>query len=105
MARHWEDIRKEAIDAGMLDADRLAEGTRQLRDRVRAYRLAELRKAQATSQRTVAEMMGISQARVSKIENGDLSHTELGTLQAYVAALGGTLSVVADFGDETLRVS
>jgi hypothetical protein len=37
--------------------------------------------------------MGVSQARVSKLECGDLSHTELGTLQWYVAALGGNLRI------------
>jgi predicted XRE-type DNA-binding protein len=48
--------------------------------------------------------MHVSQARVSKIERGDLTHTELGTLTAYVEALGGTLRVVADFGTETITV-
>jgi hypothetical protein len=48
--------------------------------------------------------MHVSQARVSNIERGELSRTELGTLQAYVEALGGHLKIVADFGDETLVV-
>jgi transcriptional regulator with XRE-family HTH domain len=61
-------------------------------------RLAEIRKAQGhTRQADVASLMGVSQARVSKLESGDLSHTELGTLQSYVTALGGSLRVVADF--------
>jgi hypothetical protein len=42
---------------------------------------------------------------VSKRESGDLSHTELGTLQSYVAALGGSLRVVADFGESTVELS
>jgi predicted XRE-type DNA-binding protein len=48
--------------------------------------------------------MHVSQARVSTIERGELSRTELGTLQAYVEALGGHLKIVADFGDEALVV-
>jgi hypothetical protein len=48
--------------------------------------------------------MKVSQARVSKIERGDLAHTELGTLAAYVEALGGELRVVADFGSESITV-
>ncbi len=48
--------------------------------------------------------MKVSQARVSKIERGNLSRTEIGTLQSYVEALGGKLRVVADFGDQTLTV-
>lgn len=46
----------------------------------------------------------VSQARVSQLESGDLSHTELGTLQSYVAALGGELRVVADFGENSLHL-
>ena len=49
--------------------------------------------------------MGVSQARVSKLEGGDLSHTELGTLQSYVAALGGTLRIVAEFGESGVELT
>jgi predicted XRE-type DNA-binding protein len=49
--------------------------------------------------------MGVSQARVSKLESGDLSHTEIGTLQSYVAAIGGNLRIVADFGDSTVELT
>jgi transcriptional regulator with XRE-family HTH domain len=51
----------------------------------------------------VAERMGISVARVSQIEKGDVSTREV--LDRYVAALGGVLKLVADFGDEQLKVS
>jgi hypothetical protein len=49
--------------------------------------------------------MGVAQARVSKLESGDLSHTELGSLQSYVAALGGNLRIVADFGESTVELT
>jgi hypothetical protein len=49
--------------------------------------------------------MGVSQARVSKLESADLSHTELGTLPYYVAALGGQLRIVAQFGDRSVELS
>jgi hypothetical protein len=42
---------------------------------------------------------------VSKLESGDLSHTELGTLQSYVAARGGNLQIVADFGESTVELT
>jgi predicted XRE-type DNA-binding protein len=45
--------------------------------------------------------MGVSQARVSRIEKGQLSRSEVDTLAAYVSALGGRLKIVADFGDES----
>jgi transcriptional regulator with XRE-family HTH domain len=56
-------------------------------------------------QADVAALMGVSQARVSQLESGDLSHTELGTLQSYVAALGGHLRIVADFGDDSVELT
>lgn len=44
--------------------------------------------------------MGVSQARVSKIEKGP-ERSEVETLAAYVRALGGKLKIIADFGDES----
>jgi predicted XRE-type DNA-binding protein len=106
MARNWQDIRKDAITHGALDPDRAAAAREEMREAVQAYRLAEIRRALGHSrQADVAALMGVSQARVSKLESGDLSHTELGTLQAYVAALGGQLRVVAEFGSETIELT
>ena len=104
MARNWEDVRKEAVEAGLLDEQRADNARKELSEAVRAYGLAEVRKAQAQRQSDVADSMNVSQARVSKIERGDLSHTELGTLESYVEALGGHLHVVAEFGDKTITV-
>ncbi len=71
-----------------------------------SLRLAEIRKAHGlVRQADVAAVMGVSQARVSKLESGDLSHTEIGTLQSYVAALGGHLRIVADFGESRVELS
>lgn len=90
MARNWRDIRADAVAQGRVDLQRAAVAREEMRDAVLAHRLAEIRKALGHArQADVAALMGVSQARVSKLESGDLSHTELGTLQAYVAALGG----------------
>lgn len=102
MAREWSKVRGGAV--GALDEQRVADARKLIDDVVRAARLADIRKAQGGTQVAVAQAMKVSQARVSKIERGDLSHAELGTLQAYVAALGGTLHVVADFGDQRITV-
>jgi hypothetical protein len=42
-----------------------------------------------------------TQARVSRIEKGQLARGEVDTLAAYVQALGGKLKIIADFGDES----
>ena len=49
--------------------------------------------------------MHVTQGRVSQIESGQLDSSELGTLRSYVEALGGTLRVVADFGDLSLTLA
>jgi transcriptional regulator with XRE-family HTH domain len=50
----------------------------------------------------VAEAMGVSTGRVSRIEHGDLSGLDV--LDRYVQALGGQFGLVATFGDEQLKV-
>jgi hypothetical protein len=47
--------------------------------------------------------MGVSVARVSQIENGDVSTQDV--LSRFVSALGGTLKLIADFGDEQLKLA
>ena len=101
----WEQIRQESIDAGHLDPQRLEALGRWQLDRVRADRLAEIRKSLGKSQIDVAKTMQVPQARVSKIERGELTTAQVGTLQAYVRALGGELDIVARFGDERIVVA
>ncbi len=106
MARNWREVRAEAVASGRIDPQRVDNARREMEAMVRAHRLAEVRKELGmTRQSDIAERMGVSQARVSKLENGDLSHTELGTLQSYVAALGGTLSVSVSLGDSRIELS
>jgi hypothetical protein len=45
----------------------------------------------------------VSQARISQIENGEV--TSLETLRAYVAGLGGHLDIVARIGNIHLNVA
>lgn len=103
-ARNWKDVRAEAERLGALDTQRVENAEKTMRDQVRAYKLAEVRKSQHESQQTVADRMGVKQPRVSAIERGELSSTEVGTLMAYVNALGGRVRIVADFGDESLTI-
>jgi DNA-binding XRE family transcriptional regulator len=69
----------------------------------RGWRLAEMRKRRGMTQEQVATRMGVSVARVSQIENGDVSTQDV--LNRYVTALGGTLKLIADFGDEQLKIA
>ena len=72
-------------------------------DYARGWRLAEMRKRRGLTQEQVATRMGVSVARVSQIESGDVSTQDV--LTRFVTALGGTLKLVADFGDEQLKIA
>jgi transcriptional regulator with XRE-family HTH domain len=63
--------------------------------------MAEMRKRRGLTQEQVATRMGLSVARVSQIESGDVSTQDV--LDRFVIALGGTLKLIADFGDEQLK--
>lgn len=84
---------REAFEAGL----------GQMLDEARGWRLADMRKRRGLTQEQVATRMGISVPRVSQIESGDVSTQDV--LNRYVAALGGTLKLIADFGDEQLKVA
>jgi DNA-binding XRE family transcriptional regulator len=72
-------------------------------DNARGWRLAEMRKRRGLTQEQVAIRMGVSVARVSQIESGDVSTQ--GVLNRFVTALGGTLKLIADFGVEQLKIA
>lgn len=106
MARSWREIRAEAVASGRLDPQRAENARKEAEEIVRAHRLAEVRKQLGMPRQSdIAERMGVSQARVSKLERGDLSHTELGTLQSYIAALGGQLSVTVKIGQDSIELN
>jgi predicted XRE-type DNA-binding protein len=87
--KRWQDIRAAApVDEAPVDVHRA-----RLEARVRAYRLAQMRKRQALTQEQVAAEMGVRQPRVSQIERGELDRVELSTIRAYVAALGGRVNL------------
>jgi predicted XRE-type DNA-binding protein len=96
----WEDLRAEFAFSEEEEQD-IARRGKQLMAQIRAYRLAELRKRKHVTQVEVAQDMGVTQARVSKIERGEVSRSEVDTLAAYVKALGGKLQLIANFGDES----
>ena len=50
----------------------------------------------------LAGTLGVSSARISQIEHGDVTSFEV--IARYVEALGGRLDLVADFGDRTVRL-
>jgi transcriptional regulator with XRE-family HTH domain len=72
-------------------------------DASRGWSLAEMRKRRGLTQEQVANRTGVSVARVSQIEGGDVSTQDV--LNRFITALGGTLKLSADFGDEQLKIA
>lgn len=103
----WSDVKAKAhaLDPRS-DAERAA-GEAVARERreayVRGYQLAEIRKAAGITQAELAESLGVSQARISKIEHGEVSGIDV--VRDYVTALGGHLDLVATLGDRSWRVA
>ena len=72
--------------------------------RSRAHTLGEARQRMRLTQAQVARRMNVRQERVSAIERAEPGATEVRTLAAYVAALGGRLEIVAHIGDEPITL-
>lgn len=72
--------------------------------RHRARTLAQARQLTGLTQAQVAGRMRVRQERVSAIERAEPGATEIRTLAAYVAALGGRLEIVADIGGERIML-
>ncbi|MDG4789210.1 helix-turn-helix transcriptional regulator [Micromonospora sp. WMMD1102] len=105
---NWPDVqvKARATDPRWDSAERVERRVRmreQMLTSVSGAQLAEIRKRLGMTQVQLAEAAGVSQARISQIENGEA--TSLKTLRAYVTGLGGHLEVVARIGNIQLKVA
>jgi DNA-binding XRE family transcriptional regulator len=107
-ARRWSDVKAEALarqpwlagpDAQAARAEIRAENL----GRIRGHELAEMRKSAGLTQADVATVLGVSQARISQIEHGQIDSLDM--LRAYAQALGAEVSIVVSRGPLTLRVA
>ncbi|MER5419523.1 helix-turn-helix domain-containing protein [Streptosporangium roseum] len=106
-ARRWQEVKTEAhrLHPELATPERQAAAGAELDAYVAGYHLKELRKSLGKTQADVAAALGISQSRVSQIENGDLDAMELETLRAYAAALGGHVDVTINVGPHSVKVA
>ncbi len=101
MAKTLDDLLAERLG----DPEAQAEHMKRMLAEVRAYRLRELREMLALTQTDVAQTLEISQKRVSEIERGQVDRTKVDTLRRYADALGGTLRVEVQVGEETYQIA
>lgn len=94
------DILRRRVRADPERAHRVTEHKRAILD---ALALAEAREQRNVTQKDIAEILGVTQANVSRIERED--DVYLSTLRKYVEALGGRLELTAIFPDKTVSLS
>jgi predicted transcriptional regulator len=97
----WEDLERELHAAGVTPGE-IEAGAREILARARGHQLAETRKHLRIGQKDIAAAMGVSVARISQIEHGEVTSFEV--IARYIEALGGRLDLVADFGGKTIRL-
>ena len=82
----------------------MAEARERTQAAIDAYTLKEARKAASMTQVQMAEAMGVSQNRVSRMEKGEVGSMSVDSLRRYVEALGGKLTMVADLPSGTVSI-
>lgn len=101
MAKSLNDVLgKRAVDRSAVN-----EHKKRMLDEVRAYRLRELREALNLTQVEIAELLHVSQNRVSRLEHGDLERTQVDTLRRYVEAVGGQLRVEVEIDSRRIQIA
>lgn len=89
------DITPEMIERGRLATEA----------KIKGYELQQARKACRMTQKELATKMGVSQKRISDLENGDIDVMQVDTLRRYIAGLGGTLEIMAKLPDEIVKLA
>jgi transcriptional regulator with XRE-family HTH domain len=88
-----------------VDREAVAAIVTQMRAESRAYKLRELREALEITQVQLAAKIDVSQNRISRIEHGDIEKSQVDTLRKYVEAVGGTLRLEVEIGDQRFTLA
>jgi len=96
-ARNFNELRAK------MPPERRAQSEAMAREMLANMPLEELRTARAITQTHLAEVLGIKQASVSKMERR--ADMYIGTLSKFIEAMGGELEIRAIFPDGAVRIS
>ena len=95
----------EYMESRGIKRDSITAEQERTRDRIEAYKLAQIRRLKDLTQASVAQSMGVSQKRVSELERGELGSMRLDTLSRYAESLGGKLVASIEFPDRTVTLA
>lgn len=87
----------EYMESRGIARESIAAEQEKTRERIEAYKLAQIRKLKDLTQASVAQSMGVSQKRISELERGELGSMRLDTLSRYAESLGGKLVASIEF--------
>lgn len=96
MAKKFRSIREKMAPERQ---ERIRKRTREL---LAELPLQELRQARALSQEELAEVLGLNQATISKLERR--TDMYLSSLRRFVEAMGGELEIIASFPEGKVRI-
>lgn len=96
MATKFRDVREKM---SLERQDRIRNRTEEL---LGELPLQELRQARALSQEELAEVLGLNQATISKLERR--TDMYLSSLRRFVEAMGGELEITANFPEGKVRI-
>ena len=96
MATNFRTIREK------MDPERQERIRKRTEELLAELPLQELRQARALSQQELAEVLGLNQATVSKLERR--TDMYLSSLRRFVEAMGGELEISASFPDGKVRI-
>lgn len=97
MAKSFDDLVKRSTSKRTRD-----KAARRTRELLGELLLSEIRQSAGKSQQQVADLLGIKQPSLSKLEKQ--KDMQISTLRKIVAALGGELEVLARFPQGTVRI-
>lgn len=87
------------------DHEAVARNLEKMTAELRAYRLKELRQGLRITQVELAQLLHVSQNRISKLEQGDIGKSQVDTLRKYVEAMGGTLRIDVEVDGKTFQLA
>lgn len=96
MATKFRDVRER------LSSERQEQIRTRTQELLGELPLQELRQARALSQEELAEVLGLNQATISKLERR--TDMYLSSLRRFVEAMGGALEITASFPEGRVRI-
>jgi transcriptional regulator with XRE-family HTH domain len=97
VAKNWKEVRKH------LGAEREARIKARVRDQIGCLSLNQLREARSLTQTSLAELLGIPQGGISRLERR--TDMYVSTLRSYIRAMGGELKITAVFPNGAVEIS